>query len=225
MSCFGTPIFRGAIVACAAAFVTLSSAPVDAQNVTLDFNTLTETVEGAGTRFVDNCYQENGFVLTAVGLPCAGSASENAFVAHGPNSPLFGGNDSPALVLNSPDASEIDLMRNSGGQFSLVSIAMSGFFGADMTSVLFTGFGIGGAVMQTFDVGAAMQTYTFGNDFSLLTSVRLTAFNEFDEPLVNIDDIMLSVMPSVTVPEPAPLALMMAGMLGLLLVTRSRGRA
>ncbi len=217
-----TLMLRGAIVAFTAAVATMPATNVAAQNVTLDFNTQTETVAGAGTRFITNCYMESGFVITAVGVPCTGSDASNAFLAVGPNSPLFGGGSTPSLVLNTPSASEIDLMRSNGGVFGLNSIGLSGFFGAEMTSVMFSGMGIGGSVMQTFTVGAAMQTYALSNAFSAVTSVRITAMNEFDEPLVNIDDIQLAV---ASVPEPASLALMLAGMVAMTLVSRRRRHA
>ncbi len=208
---------RRALTAIIAATLAVPTAEAAAQTTVIDFNTLTETIPGSGTRFVDNCYMENGFVLTAVGLPCTGPSSANAFVANGPNSPLFGGGDSPALVLNTPDASQIDLMRSDGGLFALNSIALSGFFGATMTNVLFSGFGMGGMVEQSFLVGLGMQSYTLRSDFMNLTSVRITALNEFDEPLINLDDIQLTV-----VPEPATFVLMFSGLAALLVVVRRR---
>ncbi len=212
---------RSLIVAVVAAFTATPAAGIAAQNVTLDFNTLTETIEGSGTRFVSNCYMENGFVLTAVGVSCDAPESDDAFLANGPNSPLFGGDDSPSMLLNTPDASEIDLMRGNGGAFGLVSIALSGFFGAE-TSVLFTGTTLTGMVAQMFNVGAAQQSYVFNSDFVNLTSVRISAMNDFDEPLVNFDDISLTV---ANVPEPASLALMLVGLMSLSLAAHRRRRA
>lgn len=211
-----------ALTAIIAATLAVPTAQVAAQNTLIDFNTLTETIPGSGTRFVNNCYMENGFVLTAVGLPCTGPSSTNAFVANGPNSPLFGGGNSPALVLNTPNASQIDLMRSNGGVFALNSIALSGFFGASMTNVLFSGFFTGGSVQQSFLVGLGMQSYTLRSDFMNLTSVRITALNEFDEPLVNFDDIRLTVLPTAVVPEPATFVLMFSGLAALLVVVRRR---
>ena len=199
-----------------------------AQATTVTFNSLTESSPGSGLRFVNNCYTESGFVFTAVGVPCTGTASEDAFVAGSMNSPLLGGGPTPSLLLNSPAASLIDVSRSGGGLFSLTTIALAPFFEAN-TSVMFTGMGLGGAMpMQTFSLlgtQAGFQTVTLNSAFTSLSAVRITATNDFGEPLVKFDNVALVAQQSV-VPEPSTVLLSAAGLAGLGVITlRRRPRA
>lgn len=214
------------LTVCAALMVaaTTSPASVRAQATTLNFNTLTESVAGSGTRFVNNCYQENGFMLTAVGVLCTGPTSQNVFLAAGPNSPLFGGGATPSLILNSPTASLIDLTRVDGGRFLLSSIGLAPFDGA-ATTLTFTGLGNSNPIVSTFMLNglqSGFQTFTFGAAFANLTSVRITAMNEFGEPLVKFDNI--GVTAQTTVPEPSTVLLMAVGLLAVTTLSRRRHR-
>ncbi len=220
------PRMRHLVVAVAALSISVSAAQLGAQAATLNFNTLTEVPPGSGIRFVNNCYQESAFVLIAVGVSCTGPTAANAFLANSANSPSFGGNGTPSLLLNTPDASEIDLRRVDGGTFAISSIGLSGVLAASQTSVLFTGFGSGAPIMQTFMVGAMYADFMFGSQFTNLTSVRITARNEFDEPLVNFDNIQLvRISPAVVVPEPSSLALVFGGLVLLAAASRRHLRA
>ncbi len=220
------PDMRRAVAALVAVSISVSGAQLGAQPTTLNFNTLTESSPGAGIRFVNNCYQENGFTLIAVGVSCTGPAAENAFLANSVNSPAFGGNSTASLILETPDAELIDLKRVDGGNFALTGIGLSGFFEANMTEVMFTGFGSGTSIMQTFTVGATYQDFMFNGQFTNLTSVRITAMNEFDEPLVNFDNIMLIRQgPGALVPEPSSLALMFGGLALMAAASRRRRHA
>lgn len=212
-------------IVCATLFASLSLVPrleIAAQSTMLNFEMLTESAEGSGTRFISNCFVENGFVFTAVGVPCSGPASQNAFLASGPNSPLFSGGSSISLVLNTESATAIDLMRSGGGLFDLNSLALSGFFGAEETSVLLSGLKMSGSAARTVMVGFGFETFNFSNDFRNLTSLRISAMNEFGEPFVNIDNIQLAV---ANVPEPSSFALLFAGVAALFVVARRRQNA
>ncbi len=208
---------------CFAALVTAIGVPnaeVAGQNVTITFNALTETVPGSGTRFVSNCYMENGFVFTAVGIGCTGLAAQDAFLAAGPNSPLFGGGATPSLLLNQSNATMIDVTRSGGGLFNARSIALAPFDMA-MTTVLFTGVRATGLnVTQSFTLGAqqnGFQTFTFSSGFSDLKSLRIASNNEFGEPFVKFDNVALAV-----VPEPASIALVAAGLVAVAGFARRR---
>ena len=204
------PLQRWVCVAALVTAVGVPNAEVAAQNVSITFNSLTETVPLSGTRFVNNCYIENGFVFTAVGIGCTGVAAQDAFLAAGPNSPLFGGGATPSLLLNQSGATMIDVTRSGGGLFNARSIALAPFDMA-MTTVLFTGVrATGPNVMQSFILGAqqnGFQTFSFSSGFSDLRSLRIDSNNEFGEPFVKMDDVALSV-----VPEPASIALVAAGL-------------
>ena len=191
-----------------------------AQPTTVTFNSLTESSPGSGTRYVGNCYSESGFTFTAVGIPCAGAASQNAFVAAGPNEPILGGGTTPSFLLNSPAASLIDVMRSGGGLFNLTSISLAPFFEAN-TTVLFTGMMIGGGLtMQTFTLPGTQvgfQTFTFNAAFNNLTSVRITASNQYGEPLVKLDNFATNV-----VPEPSTIVLSALGLASIAVISRRR---
>ncbi len=187
------------------------------------FNTLTESSPGSGTRFVGNCYVESGFLFTAIGLPCSGAAAANVFVAGSVNSPVFGGGATPSLLLNSPDASILSVVRQDGASFTFSSIALAPFDGA-RTTVLFTGIRAGGNVTRTFVLAAnqaGFQTFNFADLFIGVNSVQIAATNEFGEPLVKLDNF--SAVSSVgVVPEPASMLLFGAGAFVLLAVTYRR---
>lgn len=189
----------------------------NAQSAVATFNGLTEDSPGSGTRFISNCYSESGFVFTAVGVGCAGVDSENAFVAGGPNSPIFGGGSTPSLLLNSPLASLVNITTLSGGLFSLSSIALAPFFDAS-TTVLFTGTSAAGTVTQSFDLSGTQlgfQNFLFSSAFTALSSVQISATNEFGEPLVKFDDVA-GVLAQAVVPEPSTIMLSAAGIVCIL---------
>lgn len=198
----------------------LPNRSASAQNTTVTFNTLTETVSGSGTRFVANCYTESGFVFTAVGIGCTGVAAQDAFLAAGPNSPLFGGGPTPSLIINTSGATMIDVTRLGGGLFNARSIGLAPFDMA-MTTVMFTGMHASGPnATQSFILSAlqtGFQTFTFGSGFTGLKSLRIDSSNEFGEPFVKIDDVALAV-----VPEPASIALVAAGLVAVAAFARRR---
>lgn len=205
-----------------------TAAPAQAQTTTVTFNSLTESAPGSGTRFVGNCYAESGFLFTAVGLPCTGAASLNAFVAGSANSPLFGGGTTPSMLLNSPTATLINVNRMDGAFFNFASIQLAPFDGA-RTTVVFTGIRAGGNVTQTVTVAGAQagfMTFSFADLFTGVSAVQIAATNEFGEPLVKFDNFTAMAPQVGVVPEPQTYLLMAVGMMGVaILVVRRRAQS
>lgn len=209
----------------------VTAAPVRAQApVTVNFNSLT-TPAGSDYRFVDNCYQESGFQVTAVGLGC-GAAGANAFATTGPTAgPAYTG--SPSLFLNDPTATLVDFTRVGGGTFSMQSVGFSpfggpGVFGGGATTVTFIGSLFNGStVMQTFNVSgllAGLQTFNLGATFTNLTSVRMSALDFYNEPYVQFDNLVFTPSAS-TVPEPTTVVLLGGGLLAVGAAARRRRSA
>lgn len=186
------------------------------------FDGQTESSPGSGTRFLTNCYTESGYVFIAVGIPCTGSTAANAFIAAGKKSTLFGGGLTPSLILNSPDATLIDVARVDGGFFTFSSIQLAPFDGA-MTTISFTGLTNGAPVTQVYSLlgtQAGFQTFSLPSTFGAVRSIRIAANDEFGEPLVKFDNFTASSV----VPEPSTVALMTTGLFVLAAVSYRRGR-
>ncbi|GJG85326.1 hypothetical protein tb265_05070 [Gemmatimonadetes bacterium T265] len=222
---FRPSLARAALLAAGVAASGAAAAPARAQSpVTVNFNTLVDTA-GAGIRYVDNCYTESGFTFTAVGVACGTQAS---FATGGPTSPpLWTG--SPSLFLNDPVATQVDFTRADGGTFSINSIALAPYFGSGAT-VSFVGVLQGGiSVDQAFTVAAGSQfannptqVFTFDGAFTNLTSVRMTAVDMYNEPIVMFDDVMFTTA-ATTVPEPTTVVLLAGGLFGVGMLARTRG--
>lgn len=206
--------------------LTMTATTARAQSpVTVNFNSLSTS---ADYNFVDNCYQESGFQVTAVGLAC-GMAGANAFAAYGPTAGSAW-TGSAALFLNDPTATLVDFGRVGGGLFSIQSIGFSPFdgpgpLGGGNTTVTFIGSLLGGStVMQTFNVSAmtaGLQTFTFDGSFTGLTSLRMSALDAYGDPTVQFDDLVVTPSAS-TVPEPTTVALLAGGLLAIGGVARRR---
>lgn len=193
-----------------------TAAPARAQATTLTFDTLRVT-DGSGIRYVDNCYKEAGFVVTAVGVACGTATSFATVSADDPT--LWTG--TPALFLNDAVATSVSFARADGGMFSMQSIGLAGFLGA-AANVTLTGYLMGGStVTQTcavsgsaFGANPPMQACALGGAFSGLASVQFAALNAFGEPLAEFDNVV--VTPAATaVPEPATVVLFGAGLLAV----------
>ena len=106
-----------------------------------------------------------------------------------------------------------------GAAFDLISIDLAELNGANASTVTFTGdVQGGGTVTQSFTldgVAFGAQIFKFGPQFTNLTAVRWTQASPYHQ----FDNIVAEV------PEPASLASILAGTLGLVGLSRMRGRA
>ncbi|HEY0777836.1 MAG TPA: PEP-CTERM sorting domain-containing protein [Gemmatirosa sp.] len=210
------PLVSSALLGMLAALSATAPAARAQAPVTVNFNSLVDTA-GVGVRYVDNCYQESGFQVTAVGVACG---TPYSFATGGPTETAIW-TGSPALFLNDPTATEVDFGRVGGGSFSMQSIDFASFYGADEAITLVGSLAGGGTVMQTFSflgTASGLQTLTL-NGFAGLTSVRVTALDSFREPIVLFDNIAVTATP-----EPATIALVAGGLLGLGTAARRRRR-
>ncbi len=209
-----------ALAACAAVAAAAPAARAQAP-VTLTFNTLTGS---DGVRYVNNCYEEGGFRVTALGSACG---SPEALATWTPEESLFY-SGSPALFAATSES--VDITAVGGGAFSLQSIGLApllGGFGSP-TSVLFTGFlAGGGTVTQTVSVPGATNALTVFNfaTFAGLSSVRMTVTTPAFEPYVQFDNVRLAPAQAAVIPEPTTVALLGAGLAGVAAAARRRRRA
>lgn len=211
--------FRAALVAALVfAATALPARSASAQAATLNFNTLTDP--SGGTVTVPNSYTESGYLVTAVGDAANDPLS---FATYGVNDGGFTG--SPALFLNSATATDVNFARQGGGLFSLHSIDLATFMAGDNTTVMFRGFTpVSGAFaadsMMYTVTHPGLQTFSFA-DFTGLSSMRISAMNQYGEPIVQFDNVSFTG-PTSTVPEPATFGLVATGLIGLAGVVRRR---
>ncbi|GJG85329.1 hypothetical protein tb265_05100 [Gemmatimonadetes bacterium T265] len=215
---FRPPLAAFALLGALAGASAVTAAPARAQAVTVNFNSLTpDGLSDFG--YVNNCYQESGFQVTAVGLACGTpDAFATAFASAGP---AYTG--TPALFLNDPTATLVDFSRVGGGTFSMQSVSFAPFGGPDplgspTTVTLVGSLTNGSTVSQMFSVSTlidGLQTFSLGSGFTGLTSVRMTALDEFNEPIVQFDDLVFTPGGASTVPEPTTVALLAGGLLGV----------
>lgn len=212
-------------LAVAVAGIVVSTGAAGAQTVMVNFNGFAALDPSAGINYVDNCYVENGFRITAVGDACGMAGSLATYTSTN----LLGYTGSPALF--STYQPSLDFTRTAGGPFALRSLDLAPFLLGDLATnpitVLLTGTRmVGGTVTQSFTIpaGTAALTHYVFSGFTDLSSVRLTVTSPNFEPYVQVDNLEFSVGSMATVPEPATFALMGVGFLGLGVTTWRRRR-
>jgi hypothetical protein len=183
---------------------TALGARADSTEYVIDFESLAPLVAGQDSISLPG-YSEDGFAFTSNVDPLL---ADTAFSVWGPLSGNYGGS---TALFNTYDSFSTILKRMDGTPFSLLSIDLSPAF-ADPGSpgtVLFRGrHSDNSLVTQEFQFGPgnAPVTYTFGAGFSDLVEVRWDQL----APSHQFDNLHLTA-----VPEPAALALTLAGLLVL----------
>jgi len=209
----------------AALVVIASAASAAAQTATLNFNGLAPE-PGVGIRYVQNCYTEAGFTVTAVGLPCSDA---DAFAVGSADDPtLYPG--SPALFLNDPTPTVMEFTRMGGGLFSLSSISFAPFL-QSATTVTLMGIRPSAATVMLTLAGIpagglvpALTTFTPAG-LTGISALRISSTNSFGEPYVLVDNVTFNVGATSVVPEPATIGLVAIGLLGVGAVARRRRAA
>ena len=221
LTAYRTSLATAALLGAAAA-ATLAPATARAQttqaNVVVNFNSLNAT-DGTGVVYVNNGYTESGFQFTGFG---AAPGAPDEFAAYGPDAGIASG---PALTLNDPAPSFVDITRVGGGAFSMQSLRL-GSFDFATTNVSLIGSLVGGGTMTeacpmlsatgAFSTCALTQFAGFS-----FTSMRLASTNQFGEAYVFMDDLTFTPA-ATTTPEPATIALFGAGLLAVGAAARRR---
>lgn len=179
------------------AAVALQCHAVSASAAVMDFESLAHADDQIAD--VGYSYSEDGFLLSNLmseGFP---------FATYGTLNEFFSGS---TALINDNDAGLSQLTRQDGGAFNLQSIDLAELYGY-ASSVSFIGTKVNGVtVSASFDLDgqAGAETFTFGTDFTNLSSVTWANNADYHQ----FDNISVSA-----VPEPASIAMLMAG-LGLL---------
>jgi hypothetical protein len=198
----------------------VTSGPVIAGNVILDFNDLPP-----GTLVVSNPYLSQGFILTS---------TSGGFVSNSPDT----GNGSPQTPGNNPFFAganglsaffpgTITLRLTDGNPFSLLSIGLAREFDFDPApTVTFTGtLSGGGTVSETFKVTqppgfpGAFQSFNFAG-FANLSSVSW----DQQDPMAGSHQFTDVTLTTTAVAEPSSLILGGIGTIGLALVSKKARR-
>ena len=108
------PLRHALVAAMLVAVPALPAASAHAQTATLNFNTLTDP-GNVGVRYVPNCYAEQGYVVTVVGVACS---DQLALATAGPADPLLY-TGTPALFLN--NGTGVNLTGDSGSYYAIAT--------------------------------------------------------------------------------------------------------
>ncbi len=168
-------------------------------------------------------YHEAGFTLVA-----SGGLAFNAFGTWCANSPNYAG---PGLFINY-NAVTASLTKDGGGAFSIEGISLAHAFAGTVAdqSVTFTGImSGGGSISQTFVIGPNLVSgqpvfnpYVFlGAGWLDLSSVT---FASQLAPYYQFTNVALDPGPISVVPEPASMALLGTGLVGVFGVVARRRR-
>lgn len=179
------------------AAVALQCHAVSASAAVMDFESLAHADDQIAD--VGFSYSEDGFLLSNLmsdGFP---------FASYGTSSEFFSGS---TALINDNDDGPTQLTRLGGGAFNLQSIDLAELYGL-ASSVSFVGTKANGSMVSaSFDLDGQVgaETFTFGAEFTNLSSVTWSNAAYYHQ----FDNISVSA-----VPEPASIAMLMAG-LGLL---------
>ena len=216
------PLRRTVATAVLALATGLAASSAAGQTSTLNFNGITDP-DNAGIVYVQNCYTEAGYRVTAVGVPCT---DPFALAVGSPANPqLYPG--SPAIFLNDPTATMLEFTRVGGGLFSLSSIAFAPFLqGATMISLTGIRPSAANVFMMLPEIGPGgllpMLTAFAPTGFTDLSALRITATHSVLEPYVLVDNVTLTAS---VVPEPATVTLFAIGLVGVAAAARRRRAA
>lgn len=190
------------------AAVALSAASQAASAVTIDFDALT------GSGLVDRglSYAEDGFRLDAVGQTSNHLGSIQAGDYRYTGTPSF---------FNNTIGGTTQLSKMNGGSFILSSIDLDSLNHGAQVSVTFEASTVaGGTVTQTFVTDSSfpsLQTFNFSS-FVGVTTVRWNQVSPFH----SFDNIVIADEQRGNVPEPASLALLGVGALGVAATRRRK---
>lgn len=160
---------------------------------------------------LDDCYSSS--VVSTGGLDFTYSGTGFMCVYDGSNP---NGNGTPALILSLGTSDQASITRTDGGGFDLNSfeMAISWYSSAESTTVDVTAFfAAGGPSTQTLTLLPALQTY----DLNLLDVSRVNVTG-----LASGDGYWVMDNVNVDIPEPASLALVGVGLIGVGLLVRRR---